>query len=340
MSTKKRWLDMIAIVALLLITVSACNNDEETGSEEEGLYPGRIVDVNLQVDPLWIYEYTNRVREKVDICTGSAENNIPGWRPGDEVIINCTLRGEGQSDFMDYNFATYAVYTEVQNGVYKWKLDSKRQLCVKRTVGSTGVGGVIPNHDFGLKLVTNDGRLVIPDGVTNSFFSFYYTPGEMISDKWSSYRWPLVRKEEYAIGNYGRWESFLQDYEVREDMDMLDLHPQKLALSGFGLRVIAEPKAVVTLACPKFVPIGYNRYSSGQYEPLGDQTLSVTADTKGNAYFYGCYGYDYTLLAEDFSFTIHTNAGEKTVVPNGKMNINILEGYWYAFDASDMIVIN
>ena len=38
---------MIAIVALLLITVSACDNDEETGSEEEGLYPGRIVDVNL-----------------------------------------------------------------------------------------------------------------------------------------------------------------------------------------------------------------------------------------------------------------------------------------------------
>ena len=100
----------------------------------KGLYPGRIVDVNLQLDPLWIYEYTNRVREKVNICTGNDDNNTPGWQPGDEVIVNCHLMGESREDFIDYQFATYAVYTETKGGVYKWKLDSKRQLCVKRTV--------------------------------------------------------------------------------------------------------------------------------------------------------------------------------------------------------------
>lgn len=75
--------------------------------------------------------------------------------------------GESREDFIDYQFATYAVYTETKGGVYKWKLDSKRQLCVKRTVASHGVGGDIPAYDFELKMVTNDGRLVIPDGVSN-----------------------------------------------------------------------------------------------------------------------------------------------------------------------------
>lgn len=154
---------MISMAALLLIVVSACDSDEDVESGDEGLYPGRIVDVNLQLDPLWIYEYTNRVREKVNICTGNDDNNTPGWQPGDEVIVNCTLMGESREDFIDYQFATYAVYTETKGGVYKWKLDSKRQLCVKRTVASHGVGGDIPAYDFELKMVTNDGRLVIPD---------------------------------------------------------------------------------------------------------------------------------------------------------------------------------
>ncbi|MCS2306723.1 hypothetical protein NXX42_08175 [Bacteroides thetaiotaomicron] len=123
-------------------------------------------------------------------------------------------------------------------------------------------------------------------------------------------------------------------------MNTLDWHPQRLVLSGFCLRVITEPGATVTLACPRFVPMGYHRYSSGQYEPLEDQTLPVTADMNGNAFFYGCYGYDYTLLAEEFSFTIRTNTGEKKVVPGDEMNIHILEEHRYAFDASDMTEIN
>ena len=89
---------MISMAALLLIVVSACDSDEDVESGDEGLYPGRIVDVNLQLDPLWIYEYTNRVREKVNICTGNDDNNTPGWQPGDEVIVNCTLMGESRED--------------------------------------------------------------------------------------------------------------------------------------------------------------------------------------------------------------------------------------------------
>lgn len=340
MNIEKRWVKMISMAALLLIVVSACDSDEDVESGDEGLYPGRIVDVNLQLDPLWIYEYTNRVREKVNICTGNDDNNTPGWQPGDEVIVNCTLMGESREDFIDYQFATYAVYTETKGGVYKWKLDSKRQLCVKRTVASHGVGGDIPAYDFELKMVTNDGRLVIPDGVSNCWINVYYTPGEKVSDKWGSYTWPLVRKDTYAVGNYGRWGASLADYEVREDMNTLDWHPQRLVLSGFCLRVITEPGATVTLACPRFVPMGYHRYSSGQYEPLEDQTLPVTADMNGNAFFYGYYGYDYTLLAEEFSFTIRTNTGEKKVVPGDEMNIHILEEHRYAFDASDMTEIN
>ena len=54
----------------------------------------------------------------------------------------------------------------------------------------------------------------------------------------------------------------------------------------------------------------------------------------------GLRGYDYTLLAEEFSFTIRTNTGEKTVVPGDEMNIHILEEHRYAFDASDMTEIN
>ena len=46
---------MISMAALLLIVVSACDSDEDVESGDEGLYPGRIVDVNLQLDPLWIY---------------------------------------------------------------------------------------------------------------------------------------------------------------------------------------------------------------------------------------------------------------------------------------------
>ena len=65
MNIEKRWVKMISMAALLLIVVSACDSDEDVESGDEGLYPGRIVDVNLQLDPLWIYEYTNRVREKV-----------------------------------------------------------------------------------------------------------------------------------------------------------------------------------------------------------------------------------------------------------------------------------
>ena len=152
MNIEKRWVKMISMAALLLIVVSACDSDEDVESGDEGLYPGRIVDVNLQLDPLWIYEYTNRVREKVNICTGNDDNNTPGWQPGDEVIVNCTLMGESREDFIDYQFATYAVYTETKGGVYKWKLDSKRQLCVKRTVASHGVGGDIPAYDFELKM--------------------------------------------------------------------------------------------------------------------------------------------------------------------------------------------
>ena len=91
MNIEKRWVKMISMAALLLIVVSACDSDEDVESGDEGLYPGRIVDVNLQLDPLWIYEYTNRVREKVNICTGNDDNNTPGWQPGDEVIVNCTL---------------------------------------------------------------------------------------------------------------------------------------------------------------------------------------------------------------------------------------------------------
>ena len=78
---------MISMAALLLIVVSACDSDEDVESGDEGLYPGRIVDVNLQLDPLWIYEYTNRVREKVNICTGNDDNNTPGWQPGDELRV-------------------------------------------------------------------------------------------------------------------------------------------------------------------------------------------------------------------------------------------------------------
>ena len=45
-------------------------------------------------------------------------------------------------------------------------------------------------------------------------------------------------------------------------------------------------------------------------------------------------------LAEEFSFTIRTNTGEKKVVPGDEMNIHILEEHRYAFDASDMTEIN
>ena len=64
MNIEKRWVKMISMAALLLIVVSACDSDEDVESGDEGLYPGRIVDVNLQLDPLWIYEYTNRVGRK------------------------------------------------------------------------------------------------------------------------------------------------------------------------------------------------------------------------------------------------------------------------------------
>ena len=104
MNIEKRWVKMISMAALLLIVVSACDSDEDVESGDEGLYPGRIVDVNLQLDPLWIYEYTNRVREKVNICTGNDDNNTPGWQPGDEVIVNCTLMGESREDFIDYQY--------------------------------------------------------------------------------------------------------------------------------------------------------------------------------------------------------------------------------------------
>ena len=70
------------------------------------------------------------------------------------------------------------------------------------------------------------------------------------------------------------------------------------------------------------------------------ENICCTADMNGNAFFYGCYGYDYTLLAEEFSFTIRTNTGEKKVVPGDEMNIHILEEHRYAFDASDMTEIN
>ena len=70
MNIEKRWVKMISMAALLLIVVSACDSDEDVESGDEGLYPGRIVDVNLQLDPLWIYEYTNRVREKAIYVRG------------------------------------------------------------------------------------------------------------------------------------------------------------------------------------------------------------------------------------------------------------------------------
>lgn len=64
MNIEKRWVKMISMAALLLIVVSACDSDEDVESGDEGLYPGRIVDVKFATGSVVVYDIRIEIGRK------------------------------------------------------------------------------------------------------------------------------------------------------------------------------------------------------------------------------------------------------------------------------------